>query len=82
MASYYIVLTNGSLWEQYMTPEGCVEAYMDNYTPDKSYVGDTPVLSTGLNGKGDYLLLVFGYDTVLKKTTTGITYLLFHYDGE
>ena len=82
VASYYIVLTNGSLWEQYMTPEGCVEAYMDNYTPDKSYVGDTPVLSTGLNGKGDYLLLVFGYDTVLKKTTTGISYLLFHYDGE
>ena len=80
--SYYIVLTNASLWEEYMTPEGCVEAYMDNYTPDTEYVGDTPVLSTGLNGAGDYLLLVFGYDTALEKTTTGITYLLFHYDGK
>lgn len=79
-SEYYIILTNASLWETYMTPEACVEAYMEDYTPSYVYTGESTV-TTGLADEGDYVLLVFGYDNSLEKTTTGISYLLFHYDG-
>ena len=79
--TYYIILTNRTLWDDYKTPEACVSNYMNNYTPATSYVGDQTSLPTEMPKAGDYLLLVFGYDTA-GKTTTGISYLLFHYDGE
>lgn len=79
-SEYYIILTGASLWETYMTPEACVEAYMEDYTPSYVYTGEQTV-TTGLTDEGDYVLLVFGYDSSLEKTTTGISYLLFHYDG-
>lgn len=81
IVTYYVILANRTLWDDYKTPEACVAAYMDHYTPSTSYEGEQ-ILPTEMPEAGDYILLVFGYDTVSNKTTTGISYLLFHYDGE
>lgn len=82
LTEYYIVLTGRSLWDECMTPEACVETYLDNYTPAYSYRGEQTVV-TGLPEEGgDFLLMVFGWNSSTGKTSTGITYLLFHYDGK